>query len=181
MKKARWSKEEESYLARYIEVRGGIKNIDIPNRTHISVSMKSRRMGLMGDGVPREGWTDEDMAILNSCCKSGMTATGIYESGKIKRSMTAIQKKMCRIGLSKKMETFVRLTEGTLGLLKGFLTNRWKTMTPKEMVDEWNSKFKTKINRRKVIYHLTKLDIKKPQGEILKMSLARRRENNVDC
>ncbi len=181
MKKARWSKEEESYLARYIAMRGSIKGIDIPNRTHTSVSIKSRRMGLAGDGVSRDEWTDEDIEILHSCCQSGMTATKIHESGKINRSMTAIQKKMCRIGLSKKMDSFVKLTERTLGLLEGFLVNRWETMTPKEMVGDWNSKFNTKINRRKVIYHLTKLGIKKPQGEILKMSMARKRENNVDC
>ena len=178
MSKRRWTSYEEKLLKEQLSKTGSIDGVFISGRTRISVSGKARRMGLTGDGIPRKQWPDDHCQELIRLCGKGLSAKDIHEQKLLPYSKNSIQKKMGRLSLSKKVKSFYRLSDRQLERLEKFLHNMWSEYTPQEISDIWNSKssvYGFKINRRKVVYHLSRLGIKKPQSEILKMSLSRKK------
>jgi len=178
MSKRRWTIYEEGLLKEQLSKTGSIDGVFISGRTRTSVSGKARRMGLTGDGIPRKKWPDNHCEKLISLCTQGLSAKDIHEQKLLPYSKNSIQKKMGRLSLSKKVESFYRLSDRQLARLEKFLYNMWSEYTPQEIANIWNSKTSVhgcKINRRKVVYHLSRLGIKKPQSEILKMSLSRKK------
>lgn len=75
---------------------------------------------------------------------------------------------MARLCLSKKVKMH-KLSKGEIKDLKNFLKQNWDKYIPEKLVEKWNQTHTPKIDKKKVVYHLTKLNIKVPYNEVYKI------------
>ena len=86
---------------------------------------------------------------------------------------------MCYLGLSKKQAPAEYLSKETRDSFKKFLLDNWQGKTPEDLAALWNEKNKIKVKKTKVVYHLTRLKIKIPYGEVARIKLLRKKENDL--
>lgn len=169
--KKRWTTEE-------IEL---IKNKkSVPNRSFFAIRNKIAKMGMKKKREPRPRWTKENIDKLQQLAKEGKSAREICALEIFKNiSQNAIQKQMCRMGLSKKLKVFKFPIEVKVKFEK-FLQDHWEGKTPQDLEILWNKEnARYPTNHRKVVAYLTRLNIKIPYYEVQKINNLRKKEQKI--
>jgi hypothetical protein len=86
---------------------------------------------------------------------------------------------MCYSGLAKKQAPAQYFSKETLEIFRKFLIDNWQGKTPEDLVLLWNSKNPIKACKRKVVYHLSRLKIKIPYGEVARIKFLRKKEEKL--
>jgi hypothetical protein len=173
-KKKAWTEAEIKLLK---------ENKNVPNRSKDSIKGMQIRLGLIKvrPDKYKKPWSQEDTDILLKLVQEGKSARDIHNMQILpQHSRNSIQKKMCYMGLSKR-EVKVILSKSELIKLKRFLQDNWQGKTPEDLVELWNYRLdiKQKINKNKVLYHLTNLKIKIPYYEVAKLNNLKKKENKI--
>jgi hypothetical protein len=147
-----WSKEEIDLL---------INGKYVPERTKESIRSMKVRLGLIHPkkNCGKKPWSEDQEEILIRLRSQGKSALEIYKMKVLPYSRNSIQKKICRIGLSKNSRNVVVFSKNDISKLKKFLIQNWKEKTPEQLVEIWNSNNSTAVNKRKIIYHLNSLGL----------------------
>jgi hypothetical protein len=197
-----WTQSEIESLTEQIQRGVLIEDVSIENKTGDAIRNQATRLGLIGDGIKRTPWTDDEKQILRTYVKDGWTAKSIteaYELGVLNilpgRSRVSIQKQMQRMGLGNKKRSRVlqsarRFSQEEKTKFRRFLMRNYYNRTPEELAKIWNKENPDcKIKRSRVVRHLEVLKIKLPWSEIIKMpyskakrekSAAKRRKARCD-
>ncbi len=175
-----WSTEECRLLTRLL--RHGLlpSAISINGRPPCGVYRKAVRLRLW---KPRGGWRfpwpPKAVRRLRSLVARGVGPVRITTEGLLNGySATAVEKKLRRLGFKNperrhRRRRNVRLTNRQRATLHTFLHEHVHEWTPEQLALEWNRRFRPKILRGKVVYHLTALGIKRPWSEVIRMPYAR--------
>ena len=168
-----WTKEEIDLLKAGKAIRGrSQKTIE---RKRISLGIHKRKS--------RFEWTQRNVKALERLCKQGHSARDIFKMNILpkKFSIDSIQKKMCRLGLAKtNPKKYPRFREHVRLKFESFLKERWRGKLPQELADQWNiGNHQFQVGRRKVIYYLSKLDIKVSCYEIGRIKRLREAEEKI--
>lgn len=134
----------------------------VEGRSARSVARKRASLGLYKRS-PRFEWDECDEQTLRQACAKGYSARKIFKEQLLpnKYSITAIQKKMCRLGLSKKNKKFKRIDHNTKAILIKFITDNWMGKLPEELAAMWNEKhYEYLVTGKKIAHYLAKLNIK---------------------
>lgn len=118
---------------------------------------------------PRLYWSDKDIKRLEKACSESHSARSIYKHKLLPEHYTinAIQKKMCMLGLAKKLKKYKKFDYMTRFIFIKFLEDNWVGNTPEELTYMWNNKYLTQpISKRRVIKYLTVLGKKVSYVEI---------------
>jgi len=127
----KWSDEELDM------VRNGKKRIK--GRSKCSIMNMRRRLGFVTEREPRVYWTKEKETLLRSLHSKGMSARDMAKKGFFKdRSAMALQKKLCRMGLAKKMK-IKRLPRKVRKEFLVFISDNWTSLSPYQLMEKWNS------------------------------------------
>lgn len=170
-KNPRWNKEEIDLLK---------KNGKVPGRSRNGVRKKLVELGLKQKRKERPDWTECDLKKLKELRALGKSAKDIANMGIFNCSQNAIQKKMCRLGLVKKIKV-LKFPEEVKNKFKKFLLENWQGKTPQDLREIWNAennKYQTNVAR--VAAYLTKLKIKIPYGEVHKINSLRKKEKDLN-
>lgn len=138
------------------------------------------RLNLRDKRESRPDWSEENLNKLKELRSQGYSAADISEMGIFGCSQNAIQKKLCRLGLVKKIK-ISKFPEEIRNKFKRFLLDNWRGKTPEDLADIWNvenAKYQTNVLR--VVNYLTKLNIKIPYGEVQKIKNLRRKEQELN-
>lgn len=166
-KDTRWTLKEINLLK---------NNRPVPGRNRNAIKNKLDRLGLRKKRPDRPDWSEENLNKLKELRDQGYSARDISEMGIFSCSQNAIQKKLCRLGLVKKIQ-ILKFPEDVRNKFKKFLLNNWKGKTPEDLAEVWNvenAKYQTNVLR--VINYLTRLNIKIPYGEVQRIKNLRRKE-----
>lgn len=167
----RWKKEEIQLLK---------NKRNVPGRSSNSVRNKLTRLGLRQKRMDRPDWTEDNLNKLKELHSLGNSARDIFNMGLFNCSQNAIQKKLCRLGLTKKLK-ILKFSEDVRNKFKKFLLENWKGKTPRDLCDLWNTenaKYQTNVMR--VVSYLDKLGIKIPYDEVQKINNLRKREKELN-
>lgn len=168
----RWKKEEIELLK---------SGRSVPGRSCDGIRKKLVDLGLHKKRTYRPDWTEENLSKLRELHVDGKSAKDIFEMGIFNCSQNAIQKKMCRLGLAKKLKTFNKFPEEIRNKCKKFLLENWQGKTPQELANIWNIEnhgFQT--NKNRIIDYLTKLNVKIPYGEVHRINSLRKKEQKLN-
>jgi hypothetical protein len=161
MKNARWTEQEIENL----------KNGILPtNRTQTSIMVMKRRLGLVSFKKPV--WTSEHKVQLKQLLSEGKTTKQISEI--LPYTQRSIQKEIVRQKIPH--NNIVRFTELEKIFFCKFLSENFAQKTTRELVDLWNRDNKRKVNEKKVVIYLKKLNLKISKAEVIKMTWLRKRE-----
>ena len=175
-KKSFWTQEEINFLKSSKDP----KNAKIPGRTRGSIVGMSSILKLFKKQKPRRPWKKKNEKILHDLVKKGMTTAQIFKMNVIPHSKTSIQKKMCTLGFSKKAPKAKRFSYIELKRFKQFLQDNWQGKIPQEITDLWNEKNPSqKISYKKVLYHLSSLNIKISYLEVIRIKNLRKKEEEI--
>lgn len=168
-----WTKEEIKLLKAGKPIEGrSQKTIE---RKRISLGLHKRK--------PRFKWNQRNIKKLEILSKQGHSARDIFKMQALpkKFSIDSIQKKMCRLGLAKNNPSkYPRFTEHIRLKFESFLKENWRGKLPQELADQWNiENHQFQVGRRKVIYYLSKLDIKVSCYEIGRIKRLRDSEEKI--
>lgn len=170
-KNPRWNKEEIDLLK---------KNGKVSGRSRNGVRKKLVELGLKQKRKERPDWTEYNLKKLKELCELGNSAKDIANMGIFNCSQNAIQKKMCRLGLAKKIKSFKRFPEEIKNKCKKFLLENWEGKTPDELAHAWNvENHSFQTNTRRIIDYLTSLKIKIPYGEVYRIKVLRKKEQEI--
>lgn len=155
----------------------------IPGRSRKSVNRK--RIGLrLFKRKPRKSWTLENERKLKKFVKEGHSALQIFKMGVLPKKYTrvSIQKKICRLNLSKK--TIIKYKKFSSDIVRisfeKFLKDNWKNNLPKELSNQWNRlNPKEQVSHRRVIRYLSKLNIKVSSYEMRRIKTQKEKEKNI--
>jgi len=151
--------------------------VPIPGRSAIAVRRMAARLGLIGDGVPRQRWTAEQREKLAELVAAGWTATRIAAASLLPHNRNAVQKQMQRMGLgsagrSSPQKAAVRLHGTGLDQFHAFVRLHARTCTPAQIADLWNNAHGQRgatVSHRKVVYHLGQLGLRVPRRTMARM------------
>jgi len=167
----RWTKEEIELLKKNKFVKGRSKN---------SISNKMIELGLSKKREYRPAWSKKNLDLLKSLHEEGKSALDISRMKVFPYSTNAIQKKLCRLGLAKKIKTFIKFPEAIKLKFRKFLTDNWKGKTPEDLMILWNKENALyQTNKKRVVFYLTKLKIKISYGEVQKINNLRKKEKEI--
>lgn len=170
-KNPRWNKEEIDLLK---------KNGKVSGRSRNGVRKKLVELGLKQKRKERPDWTEYNLKKLKELCTLGNSAKDIANMGIFNCSQNAIQKKMCRLGLAKKIKV-QKFSEEVKNKFKKFLLENWQGKTPQDLREIWNTENnKHQTNLSRVAAYLTKLKIKIPYGEVHKINNLRKKEKELN-
>lgn len=170
--KKKWTKEEIELLK---------NNQIVPNRTKNSIKNKINRLGLVPKKLYRKPWKKKDEQLLKKLIKQKYTITDIFKMNIFSCSRMAIQKKACRLGLveNKKININNVLSKTNLIKFKKFLIQNYVGKTPNQLCEIWNQNNQEKVSRKKTVYHLSKLEIKVPYSEVIRMNIQKEKEEKI--
>jgi hypothetical protein len=170
--KRRWTQEELKVL---YEAKDKL-NVKLPGRTRNSILAKLGHLKLIKRQKHRKPWLKKEDKLLLKLLKEGKSAKEIFLLNVLPYSKNSIQKKICFLGLAKKQNNAQYFSKETREAFKKFLLDNWQGETPEDLRDLWNEKNSIKVNRTKVIYHLGRLKIKIPYGEVARIKKLRKKE-----
>lgn len=149
----RWSESELELVK-----KGRLR---IKGRSRCAVIDMRRRLGMGAPRRPRPYWTAEKERLIKSLHSKGLSARDMVQEGHfVDRSAVAVQKKLCRMGLAKKME-LSRLPKKVNKVLLEFVSENWKSLTPAQMTETWNSQNpKHKVNKGRVRKSMREIGVK---------------------
>lgn len=171
--KKRWTKSEIAILLIKKE-----KTL-LPNRTKDAIRRKLVQLNIVQKKEHRKHWPQEHEQILISLTKENKTAKEIFNMKILPYSKNSIQKKMGLLGLSKTQAPIEKYDPETLKNFKEFLQNNWQGKIPEDLENLWNQSNEIKTNKKKVLYHLYKLGIKIPYGEVASIKFLRKKEEVI--
>ena len=162
------------------------REMRIGARTAAAIQNKASRLNLVGDGIPRPKWPAELEQTLRSLRAQGWTAQKIAQATDLLAgySRNAIVKKSSRLGLvdkvrSERAKRAVRLSPEQLWQFYLFLRAHAATCTPEQIALLWNKENEPRVSRRRVVYHLVKLKIKRPWNEVIKMPFSKAKQRRL--
>lgn len=165
-----WSKEEIENLKR---------DKFHSNRSKSAIKSKMVRLGLVEVKPSRPEWPIEHINLLHDLHNQGKSARGVLKLKILPYSLNAIQKKLCRLGLAKKLKV-VRLPMDVQERFKSFLLSNWAGKTPNDLMVLWNkANAKFPVNNRRVISNLVRLKIKISSVEVKRINGLRKREQEI--
>lgn len=193
----RWTFAEKEELRKQLAAGHFLEDIYIEGKTKNAIRAQATRLGLIGDGVARVEWSEEDKEDLFEYVKDGWSASDIVEAMEIgvpvfrsgiMRNRNAIQKQMQRLGLGNKkrsrvLKTVRHFTGNEKREFRSFLKANYESMTPEQMAREWIKKHPSwrkepnvlsRLTKR-VRRHLVEMDCKLSRAEIVKMPYSRKK------
>ena len=161
---SKWTAEE-------IEaVKAGINPV---GRTNNAVNLMRQRLGFVKYKAPR--WTQEHKTEL---IRLHLAGTPTREIAKIlPYTQRSIQKEIVRLKLPHKNQC--RFTEMEKLIFEKFLRENWRQKTPTDLVALWNQdqgRNGRRVNEKKVVLYLKRLNLKIPRDEVMKITLLRKQE-----
>jgi hypothetical protein len=145
-----------------------------------SIRRKLIELGLKQKREARSYWTNEEISELIELKNQGKSAQTIANLGIFSKSENAIQKKLCRLGLAKKIK-IIKFNEETKLKIKKFLLENWQGKTPQDLLDMWNKQnHKTPASLNKIINYLNILKIKISCYEVQKINNLRKKEKKLN-
>jgi hypothetical protein len=112
----------------------------------------------------KKSWNKSQEEILRKLKSEGKSSLEIFKMKIFPYSKNSIQKKICRMGLSKNSQNVLSKTD--IIKLKKFLIKNWKEKTVHQLVEIWNNNNMPPINKNKIIYHLNSLGLKISHSEV---------------
>ena len=173
LKTSHWSDEEIELLK---------KSGHVPGKSRNAVQSMKARLGLIKKRQPRLAWPKEKEERLKELHASGLSARKIHQLGELTgQTQMSIQKKLCRMGLAKKIgRKFPRLSYDAKLRIKKFLKENWVGKTSDELAEMWSCKnFRYPVGGKKVSALLRELGIKISCYEVQKMKSLRKRESQI--
>lgn len=166
----RWTREE------YESLKIGVAP---PGRSRRAIKRALVKIGARKPLRRRKPWSRRHLKILRDMRARGMSAEDIAKSGNIPKSLNAIQKKLCRMGLANRIK-ILKFNGEQRDELRDFLKRSWEGKTPQDLAEMWNEKHPAlKIGRRRVISYLTALGLKIHYGEVQRINNARKKEKAI--
>jgi hypothetical protein len=156
-------------------------------RTSAAIQNKAARLDFVGDGIPRKRWNGEAEKLLRRLVRrDGGTAARIAADPELLPGYTrnAIQKKLGRLKLidrsrSRRAREAIRLSSSQLDHFHTFLLAHASRCTPEQIALLWNRENTPLISRRRVVYHLQKLGIKRSWSEVMQMPFSKAKQRRV--
>lgn len=165
-----WTKEEYELL----RTTG-----TVPGRSIRAIRRIQLKLGLRKKCDPKGSWTVEAEQQLISLSNQGLSANQIATQRLMPFTRTAIQKKLCRLGLAKKCPMF-KFSPAWQDRLKEFLKANWVGKTPAELAEMWSKQYPTRaINAKRAAAYLRRLDIKVCYGEVQRIRNQHKREARI--
>jgi len=181
-----WEAWETQRLGEMLSTGLSASEMQIGNRTAAAIQNKASRHGLVGDGIARRPWTQDDEQVLRRLVRHGWTAAAIIRDGSVLEGYTrnAIQKKIGRLSLanrerSRRAKQAVRLPLSQLERFHTFLWAHAARCTPEQIALLWNQEHTPAVGRRRVVYHLEKLGIKRPWADVMKMPFSKAKQRRL--
>lgn len=154
----------------------------VPGRSENSIQQMKVRLGLTQGYNQRNKWGSENEEKLKGFYLSGFSAKKIFDMGVFcGQSKMSIQKKLCRMGLAKKIAKSIdKMPMEIKFKFKKFLIESWVGKTVKELVESWNTQnFRFKVNERKVAKELSCLGIKVSCHEMQRIKSLKNKESKI--
>jgi hypothetical protein len=131
----------------------------VPGRSEYATRNMIARLGLKKKRKPRPSWLPKDECLLKKLREKGMSAKEIRTAGFFTNlTVMAIQKKICWMGLSKKIPTRI-LPKENRKRFKAFVAKN-RHHTPAEILHDWNSANPDKkVTRRSVLKSLKSIGV----------------------
>lgn len=165
-----WTKEEYELL----RTTG-----TVPGRSRKAIRRVELRLGLRKKCDPRGPWTDEAERQLIELFNQGLSARQIAKQQLMPFTQTAIQKKLCRLGLAKRIPMF-KFSLVWRDRLKEFLKANWVGKTPAELAEMWSKQYPMRaVTAKRVAAYLRRLNIKVCYGEVQRIHNQRKREARI--
>jgi len=181
-----WTEHEIEQLRDLLSLGFSASEMQIGLRTSAAIQNKAARLNFVGDGIPRKRWTGETERILKRLVRDGGTAAVIASKPELLSgySRNAIQKKLGRLKLidrsrSRRAREAIRLTSGQLDHFHTFLLAHVSRCTPEQIALLWNRENTPLVSRRRVVYHLQKLGIKRSWAEVMRMPFSKAKQRRV--
>jgi len=152
------------------EIDGLKEGVIPPNRSANSIKIMRNKLGLVKFKKPI--WTDENKLKLRELLAEGKSTREISEI--LPYTQRSVQKEIVRQKLPH--QNVVKFTEMEKIYFKKFLTEDFAQKTTKEIVDLWNQTNKRKVNERKVVVYLKKLNLKVSKAQVIRMTWLKKRE-----
>lgn len=151
----------------------------VPGKSPKAIRRAQLRLGLRKKCNPRRPWTAEAEQQLISLFNQGLSARQIVRRQLMPFTETAIQKKLCRLGLAQKCPMF-KFSPAWQDRLKEFLKANWVGKTPAELAELWSKQYPTRAsNAKRVAAYLRRMGIKVCYGEVQRIRNQRRREARI--
>ena len=181
-----WTEHEIEQLRDLLSRGLSASEMQIGARSPAAIQNKAARLNFVGDGIPRKRWTAETERILKRLVRSGGTAAAVSVDVELLAgySRNAIQKKLGRLKLidrsrSRRAREAIRLTSDQLDHFHTFLLAHASRCTPEQIALLWNRKHTPLVSRRRVVYHLQKLGIKRSWAEVMQMPYSKLKQRRV--
>ncbi len=181
-----WTEQEIDQLRELLAQGLSASEMEISGRTPAAIQNKAARLDFVGDGIPRKRWTPAAERELRQLIRAGWTAASISIDADVLVGYTrnAIQKKLGRLNLidrkrSRQARDAVRLTSEQLERFHTFLLAHASRCTPEQIALLWNRDNTPEISRRRVVYHLQKLGIKRSWAEVMRMPFSKAKQRRV--
>lgn len=173
LKTSHWSAEEIEALK---------NNGHVPGKSKNAIQSMKGRLGLTNKHKPRLAWPKEREERLKELHATGLSARKIDELGEFPgQTKMSIQKKLCRMGLAKKIgRKFPKLPYDANLRLKKFLQDNWAGKTSEELAEMWTRiNFRYPVGDKKVSALLKELGIKISCYEAQKIKSIKKRESQI--
>ena len=183
-----WTNAEIARLQLLLQQGLTPETIDIEKRSNSAIRNKAARLKLIGDGIPRKQWSAKEEESLCKLMKKGWSVRRIAASPKQLpgHSIYSLSKKAGRLGIvdqerSRRAKQAIRFTDPQKQKFHQFLNERSDRNTPELIAILWNKNHEPKVSRRRVIYHQTRLNIKRPWKDVIRMrfSVTKRLRNRA--
>jgi len=181
-----WTEHEIEQLRDLLSQGLSASEMQIGSRSPAAIQNKAARLDFVGDGIPRKRWTAEAESELKRLIGEGWTAARLSVSPDVLAgySRNAVQKKLGRMklidgGRSRRARDAVRLTAAQLDRFHTFLLAHASRCTPEQIALLWNRENTPLVTRRRVVYHLQKLGVKRSWAEVMQMAFSKAKQRRV--
>ena len=181
-----WTEHEIEQLRDFLSRGLSASEMQVGSRTAAAIQNKAARLNFVGDGIPRKRWTGETERMLKRLVGDGGTAAVISADPELLSgySRNAIQKKLGRLKLidrsrSRRAREAIRLSSEQLDRFHTFLLAHASRCTPEQIALLWNRENTPLVSRRRVVYHLQKLGIKRSWAEVMQMPYSKAKQRRV--
>ncbi len=183
-----WTNAEIARLQLLLQQGYTPETIQIENRSKSAIRNKAARMNLIGDGIPRKQWSAKEEKTLCDLMARGWSVRKIAAAPKHLpgHSVYSLSKKAGRLGIvdqerSRRSKQAVRFADEQKRQFHRYLIERSERSTPELIAILWNKDYEPIVSRRRVIYHQTRLNIKRPWKDVIRMrfSVTKRQRNRA--
>lgn len=181
-----WDENEIGRLRQLLAQGLSASEMQIGLRTPAAIQNKAARLNFVGDGIPRKPWSRDARGMLRRLVREGWTAARIASDSDllVGYSRNSIQKKLGRMNLadrvrSRRARSVIRLTAQQLQQFHTFLLAHAARCTPEQIALLWSQNNIPPVSRRRVVYHLQKLGVKRSWAEVMRMPYSKAKQRRV--